>query len=412
MTWRETLRTASFRGIRFGVAEQRGSSHGRRGQLAEYPGRDDPHFKDTGRKARQYTITAIITGDDYTSRRDRVIKACEKEGSGILIHPDYGFLRVNCTACEVSHASANGRRVELSLEFVESGQALFPILSSTKQGAAVAKAVEMAQESSDTFLQYWNMDGAPQYVVAAGETVVADVAEFSAGLAGPFSGTGAAAQLSGLADDAATVATDPTAILAGLEPLADLYGDVNSAATTPTPKQLTRQVSIASYYGDNDGSVAYINDYGVPVVKTINRTTDAGEQEYQNQQAMFRLFWEQTIAASLQVASQIEYESYNEAAELRESIVTLIDRAREATPNETLYQQLDELRVLAYLTVPDPDADLPRLVAYTTARNVPAVVVAYELYQDAERAAEIVARNSIPNPASIAAGTTIQVLTA
>ena len=121
MAWRDRLLPASFRGVRFEVQAHENAG-GRRLQTHEYPGREEPHTEDLGRRVREFSVEAYIVGDDYMERRDALLDACEKPGPGTLIHPYRGERQVACARYRLSERLSEGRMCRIALELVEAGR--------------------------------------------------------------------------------------------------------------------------------------------------------------------------------------------------------------------------------------------------------------------------------------------------
>lgn len=136
MTWRDNLRPASFRGVSFHV-DDRQYQTGRRIHVHEFPKRDTPSPEDMGKASRKITLTAYLVGDDYMSRRDALIAACERKGSGQLVDFWGRSLTVVCEDCAVTETQAEGRYCKVSLKFVEAGGARMPL-------AVAATAAQLA----------------------------------------------------------------------------------------------------------------------------------------------------------------------------------------------------------------------------------------------------------------------------
>jgi prophage DNA circulation protein len=122
MSWRDYLRPASFRGARFYI-EAGGKRSGRRSVTHEFPKRDDPYTEDMGRRARRWTITAYVLGDDYLLARDALIGACERSGAGLLIHPTIGEEQVVCEHYHCVEQRERGGLAEFEMQFAEAGVA-------------------------------------------------------------------------------------------------------------------------------------------------------------------------------------------------------------------------------------------------------------------------------------------------
>jgi prophage DNA circulation protein len=140
--WTKNLRRASFRGVQFHV-EARELAGGRRIHNHEYPKRNQNFPEDMGRKTRQFTVEAYVIGDDYMSRRDRLIQACENEGEGSYVDHWGINQKVKCEDFSVSESSDEGRICRIQLKFIESAAGNFApvaIAATANQlgGAAVA----------------------------------------------------------------------------------------------------------------------------------------------------------------------------------------------------------------------------------------------------------------------------------
>ena len=120
MSWRDTLQTAHFRGVPFGVQEAHGSG-GRRIKTHEYPQRDQPFSEDLGRKARETKLIGYVVGTNYHTDRNRLIRALEQNGPGILNHPLRGELNVVVKSYTVKESKDTGGMAEFNMTFIERG---------------------------------------------------------------------------------------------------------------------------------------------------------------------------------------------------------------------------------------------------------------------------------------------------
>ncbi|MFV2950119.1 DNA circularization protein [Pseudomonas japonica] len=143
-TWRDQLHPASFRGVPFHV-DSDSMPVGRRTQLHEYPQRDKPLVEDMGRVTRTSKLTAFVVGDDCLVKRDNLLNALDQPGPGELIHPWFGRMIVTAGDCDVTHERREGGVVRFELTFVEEGEKGFP--------AGVPNTARQLEESSETLLQ-------------------------------------------------------------------------------------------------------------------------------------------------------------------------------------------------------------------------------------------------------------------
>ena len=143
---KEKLRPASFRGVPFQVDSTEFEA-GRRTQVHEYPQRDKPYSQDMGRATRHIEFDAFVVGADYVDKANALIGALEEYGSGTLIHPWFGSVRVNIERPARVSFSGDLGLAKLQLAFVEAGELAFP--SSAQSTAAQSrKAAENLETES------------------------------------------------------------------------------------------------------------------------------------------------------------------------------------------------------------------------------------------------------------------------
>lgn len=117
---------------------------GRRIALHEYPKRDTPFPEDMGKATREFSVDAYVIGDDYMSRRDRLVKACERQGPGSYV--DYWGVsqRVVCRRIRLIETNSEGRMCRFSIDFIEAGGGS----ASAAPTAIAATAVQLATSAS------------------------------------------------------------------------------------------------------------------------------------------------------------------------------------------------------------------------------------------------------------------------
>lgn len=157
-TWRDKLRSASFKGAAFEV-ETHDSESGRRAEVHEYPNRDIPYAEDLGKRAETYTVEAFVIGDDYMDKRDALKEACTSYGAGTLTHPSLGDLTVICTSCRISESTEYGRMARFTLTFQEAGEQASPA-DSINYKDKVKSLADVAQDDIiDSFLANFSLSG-------------------------------------------------------------------------------------------------------------------------------------------------------------------------------------------------------------------------------------------------------------
>ncbi|WP_122437109.1 DNA circularization protein [Pseudomonas viridiflava] len=124
-TWRDSLLPASFRGVGFFISST-AVPIGRKGQLHEFPQRDEPYFESLGKQSQVHTVTAFIVGPDCFEQRDKLLQALEASGAGELVHPWLGRMQVQVGECDMTHSLGEGGIVRLNLKFYPDQPLKFP----------------------------------------------------------------------------------------------------------------------------------------------------------------------------------------------------------------------------------------------------------------------------------------------
>jgi hypothetical protein len=118
--WLRTLARASFRGALFYVETDK-IKYGRRIKTHEFPNRDRPFQEDLGEKAIDLRATAYVASDAALSEKDALVSACRQRGSGTLVLPAEGSMRVVCFSCERSFSKDKLGYIAFDLHFGEAG---------------------------------------------------------------------------------------------------------------------------------------------------------------------------------------------------------------------------------------------------------------------------------------------------
>jgi len=141
-TWRDDLLPAAFRGISF-LIPQTSVPVGQKGQLHEYPQRNEPFFEQLGKQAQVHTMTAWVIGDDCFERRDKLLEALQTPGPGELVHPWLGRMQVKVGDCKVSHELTAGGMVSFDLTFYPDKPLTFPTAKVNSQQQVVKASDSM-----------------------------------------------------------------------------------------------------------------------------------------------------------------------------------------------------------------------------------------------------------------------------
>lgn len=398
LTWKQRLQQASYRGVAFLV-----SSHdletGRRGSVQEFPQRDDPYVEDLGRRAKRFRIQAILLGDDYMDRRDKLVKVCTSRGlgfpkkvGGILRHPYLGDVRVFCLSIRVRESIPDGRMARVDLEFVEAGEAPEP-LKATSAAEEQTTAAAAASTQSEAF--------ATDEMDSVGPESVRDAI---------------AGELKKLGDKLAVldVFTGPAlevALLAG--DIDDLITDATALAKAPADAAAKVRQAIGRVKGavarTADAIFAYEALFGLEADQ-IGGKGGTGTQADANALAIVNQIRETSVAELAAALAKNAWESRDDALEHRADLILKIEAVMD-TGDPDLQIRLSRILSLAGATIPPTDQRLPRLLSLTLRADTPSLVLAYQVYDNADRDQEVADRAPAPRPGFIPGGVPIEVLT-
>jgi len=137
-TWRDQLLPASFRGISF-LIPQASVPIGMKGQLHEFPQRDEPYFEQLGKQSQVHRLVCWIIGDDCFERRDKFMEAIQTPGAGELVHPWLGRMQVKAGEGELTHDFKAGGMAAFEVTFYPDTPLKFPTTKiNTQQQVASA----------------------------------------------------------------------------------------------------------------------------------------------------------------------------------------------------------------------------------------------------------------------------------
>lgn len=359
-TWLKKLRPASFRGVSF-LVETHGLAGGNRVDVIEYPEKSVSQVDELGRKTRRYSVSAFILGDDYMVGRDALLEAIERPGPGPLSHPYLGALTVVVgDSWRLSEGTDFGGMARFELEFIEKGERTFPratvdqrTVTETQATAATAASAARATTAEA------EAQRSPFYYRQRFSQFQHQESRALAAIAGAQIGP----------DD---FVADIEGVLQRLTTAPALLRIAAHPFTFPLPGSLPSEV--AAY----DASVEWARHVRVSAA---------------------------AAAATTALASPPD--SYQAAAELGHEVADAIEAEELATTDPTLYEALAALRIGFVAALQERAADLPRERVIEVAGFTPDVVLAFDLYEDPTRGAEIVARNDIANPLFVGGAVTV-----
>lgn len=391
MALSEQLRPASFRGVPFEV-ELGDVEAGRRTQLHEYPQRDKPYIEDLGRATRSLTVVAFVVGSDYVERANRLLAAVEEAGPGTLVHPWLGSLRVSISApARVTFDKALGQ-ARLQLSFVEAGELSFPIAGSSTQTQTRLAAQGLEEAAATAFAQRFQVDGQPDFVAVQAD---ADLGGAFDSITSSVGNTGI--QVAGYVNSASNA----------LARARSLTGDpMGLARSTLDFLRLSDLGGAVQRWADISRSLIRLADStGLQPLGVSSFTTPARAVADANTDAVRALMRQgliaQAVGASSFVGSSADSSArraYDDQLAVRDELVDAIDAEALRTGSDVAFDALQAARSRVWSDMTSRSRDSARLTLVTPPAPLPALVLSYDLYEDAARDGEIVERNRVNHP--------------
>ena len=375
------LQHFKFRGVEFDGLESR-LSGGRRVVLHEYPQRDDPSTDDMGRKARKWSIHAFLAGTEIQKRRKQLLEACEKSGSATLVHPILGNLNVICETYDITDTISAKSYTEFSMEFIDAGTVFVAAVSKLSKMQALAAAFR------STVREFY---AARTQVMALNRKVqrllTGSIEERITALLDITS------QLTGTDLEAFTYAT---AVI--FDTAETLSGDADAlSATWDTGAQsLTEPADARLVSTTLHGTIAVTQ-----AALAAGADTEADTLILRNAAALDQMLYSLAVARAAELTAAQEFASYEEAIAAAQALGDEMALAEQWLTDPDAYDAASEARAAMIEAIIHEAMDLPHQQTITLSSRRPALVLASELYDDAERASEIVARNSIADPGAV-----------
>lgn len=397
-TWRTKLQEGKFRDVPFFIDGNAGISLqvGRRTVIHEYPQRDDPYPEDLGRRAREFTIEALVLGDDYFDVRDALIAALEKPGVGTLIHPYYGTREVSLSQpARISESPQQGGMARFSITFVEAGKNLQPSARADTRSLVDTAANNATSAIAEDFEKGFSVADLPDFVEASALDVARNVIDELNSIR-----AGVIPDLTILSEYSSTAFGVANALGALIRSPADLAGNLISLV------QGLRGLARSPLAGFDALSklFGYGKDFKPVPTSTVVRRAQAA-----NQAALVQLVRQSAVIESARAAAQADYETYDQAVLVRNQIADQIYAVAETAP-EASFTALIDLRSATVRDITTRGADLARISKTRLTQTLPASVAAYQIYGDATRADELVMRNHISHPGFVPGGRELEVL--
>lgn len=421
--WQDHIHPASFRGVPFAIIDADGN-FGRRQAVHEYPYRDTVWVEDLGRSTRRLTLNGFIiqssliySAADVMTQRDNLIAACESAGAGTLVHPTLGELTVSIPdgGLKLRENKDSERVFEFSLTVIESGLRVFAVTGAVSAASTVQTSwLALAAKTAATFIAEVNSD--LRTVTQAIKTLKSTVSfwtsmvtrtaneatnlsntlksTFGSTRYGRYNTGDVGGNASGATNTATTTAdTDNYDLLVSQKMAASIE---NRAEVQDVTANLLASVSVAAYAsGVQDVINALLSSEakGLDLVRLFETLSAFTDTTYRPDSSDSSIAWAAQIylvtlsaGAMAYAASLYEPVSYDDAAELLQRVVSVIDMVSLAAADagyDDVFSEMSDLKTTVKTTLQEKGAQLANVSTVTFSAALPALNLANRLYQDA-----------------------------
>lgn len=402
------LRPATFRGVKFSVVETQ-HTVGRRVVVHEYPQRDIPYTEDMGKASNEFTVKGFISGKDYIQRMNALEEKLAMPGAGELIHPWLGRLMVVPNGKANITYSSSLLYVEFELKFVESGERLYPTQSVDTGYVSKQSAQNLFDASLDSIQKKLNIIEAQDFIKQSVINKLNSVLKIDA-LASINKMFKIADSVGRIVNEGMSLLSqDPTSFAYRLAKSLGLGSAVNAISSwrgvvfnvNTLLKDRKLNSNESSRY--TEGTQDHIEATNIEAFNALIRQVEISN----------------AVGASANVGTEkdrvnetepVKVMAYDDLINLRDSLCESIDQEMEKVDDDQVYSALVDARIAVWNDLTHKANDSVRLIDYTPTAVLPALVIAYDYYEDATREAELVGRNNIRRPLFVPANKPLKLL--
>ena len=401
---------ASFRGVPFHLLDS-DMEVGRRTVTHNYPLSNQPYNEDMGKKTRALNLKASILNsipgaNDYQVNANKLLQACEKSGSGVLVCPGLVVCKVVCTKCQVQYSSSGKGEAQFQLSFEEEGENSFPSAKSDLEKVMKEKsesALEDFQKAITDFLEEFLKDfnEAKDKVLATISQIAAKIRE----LLDKLDPTPLLQEALDFLKQLEELIKAPQKLLKDIEKtVKDFIKSVDKAiheVLGSLQKELALEISLKLSSLQLDSILKAIEDFDLSEVKEAVQAII----DYVRRISL-------VVAASLSV--EISFTSRLEARLSLERVLDNLDLlAHQASSKKdtSSFELLVELKTMLIASFEQKELNAKKVSKFDVPPSaLPAMVLAYQLYGDITREQEILKMNpQVFHPGFLPAGTTLEV---
>lgn len=408
MSYRERIQKGTFRNVPFFI-ETHTLEGGRRAVLHEFPERDDPFTEDLGRRGRTYAVDCHIVGEDYFRQRDAMIRALERKGFGILIHPYLGRKEVQVTNFSMTESIQEGRICKFSITFLERGRSINPIGFFAPVFAVFDQVNQVIDDLRGEFEQFYDILNYPSFVLDSFTGIAFETVDLFNEAIGIVPAT--IDEFVGVKDQIFDLGNNLTGTILNPLDTFDAFTNIQRDMTSITP-----------YHSEKQKILDYVMTIGT--TKTFFETTPSRTQEKTNAETFFRTIKGVAIAQKITWLTQAvtrpfdltikemvnlqndDVFSISDLQRKRDEIIDIMDVYLADYPDIDSRQSFVSLQAKFLSAIDEAQYSLKikNKIDFTTKKTLPALVLTYDKTEQIKFEDDFIDRNAIRHPAFVPGG--------
>lgn len=378
------LPQASWKGVRFFYKEST-IAGGRKTVTHEYPDTNVRYVEDLGQLEKTYNVEAVINTNVSFSQRDKLIKALEEGGIGVLIHPAFGNKKVVLKSYNISDNTASLGICNFSLVFEEASLNRMPeTVKGSKGILATLKSAILGGAESKFDAAWQSVKNAKEAFDSGVDTLrntaneMQRVAQLVQGAADSFSDF--TTSINEIVDGARALVQTPSTLSAKIRSSFDNL----SVAYSRTQDLFTVLKNFFGYDGAD---------------RVVVGNSVAQRQIANNQKQLRNIFQVSAMALAYDTAVNIDYTTQDELG----AVISDLENGFALLPadiDRELYKSLLQARIEALNVFNSLSIGLPRVSNFSTNKTSLNVLV-YALYGSLDNKTQIRELNKFKDTSAI-----------
>lgn len=401
---------------------------GRHAQVESVPFENEGAIAvDMSRAPQKYRIEAILIGDDYArDMREALLKAIESPGPGLLKHPQHGNKIVqvkddiqfgtdttSTRVCVVHFNATEYRERPPATARLNTGGALKAAASGGLDAtvSSFGNVITGLKNAINDFVEFARLDVL--------DDILSDLQSINGMITAVLSVPGAfAAQIDAISTQLAQLIATPDRLINAFVSAFDVLAQAVNRITDPSGFDVDREGTDETVSAMRAGlmlqraiSATAIMGAATPAVPDVD--TPAREQQAHDQRVIQRHVRAAGLFSFAGVVPDVRFTSADDARAVQKVLVDALLALAESEPDldAPVIKSLRNTAAIAGSYLAGVAGGLPDLVEYTPVDSLPASVLAYMLYGDADREDEIIARNrgTVKHPLFVPGRATLEV---